>query len=137
MQENWVFYFCQKLTFSVQISMISGRFRVKIWHFHSKNFHFKFYFWQKSVKLLRWPKNEHSYISMLSTLSERNFISMDKIIIHKFYLISFTWFISIFLYLIIFYWIVPLFNYYPTKSIHILIFYLSWNKHLIILYINI
>lgn len=110
---------------------------VKTWHFQEILFYFKSNFWQKSVELLRWPKNEHSCISILLLFLDESFISLDESFVHKFRLVSFPWFISIFFYLTIFIGRKFRPNFRPTESVHILIFYLPWTKHLIKLYINI
>ena len=103
LQENWFFYFCQKLTFSVQISMISGRFMVKTWHFHEKIFHFESNFWQKSVKLLHWPKNEHLCISILLTSLEQILHYRNKICSIDLFLLAFLH-ISVDSFISIIYW---------------------------------
>lgn len=110
---------------------------VKTWHFQEILFYFKSNFWQKSVELLRWAKNEHSCISILLLFLDESFISLDESFVHKFRLVSFPWFISIFFYLTIFIGRNFRPNFRPTESVHILIFYLPWTKHLIKLYINI
>lgn len=79
LQEILVFHFRQKLTFSVQIPMSSGQFMVKTWHFQGNSLHFKFDFWRKSVKLLRWPKNEHSYIPILLTILDQTSYRWTKV----------------------------------------------------------
>lgn len=131
------FIFVKKLTFSVQISMSSGQFMVKTWHFQEIIFHFKSNFLQKSVKFLRRPKNEHSCIPILLLLLDENFLSLDESFVQSFRPASFPWFISIFFYLTIFIGrnLRPKFR--PAESAHTLIFYLPWTESLIKLYINI
>lgn len=131
------FIFVKKLTFSVQISMSSGQFMVKTWHFQEIILHFKSNFLHKSVKILRWPKNEHSWVPILSLSLDENFLSLDGSSVQSFRPASFPWFISIFFYLTIFIGRKLLPKFRPGESAHTLIFYLPWTETLPKLYINI
>ena len=110
---------------------------VKTRHFHGKIFYFKFDFWQKSVKLLRWPKNEHSCISILLILLDQSFISLDQTLVHKFGPVTFPLYISIFVYIHNFIGPNIVYKFGPGLYTGILIFYLPWTKHLIKLYIKV
>lgn len=76
------------------------------------------------------------YINIFS-IGERNFISLDKVFVYKFYSVSFSLYINIFVYIYNFPGLNQVYRFSPGLYTHILIFHLSWTKHLIKLYINI
>ena len=76
------------------------------------------------------------YINILDIIGP-NFVSMDQSLVHKFGLVTFLLYISIFAYIHNFIGPNIVYKFGPGLYIDILIFYLYWTKHLIKLYINI